>query len=137
MVEEADPHPELCDALVGFLKALVSGGEPLGLLADYQATLLASTGLWPDLTRCLLCNRPAPPGRAGYFSATQGGLICRDCINRVAEKCKVSGLVLDALRRRAFSLESAPGAFELLDYTIAHMLGRRPGLSRFIRGQVR
>lgn len=137
MVEEADPHPELFDALVGLLAGLVGGGEPLPLLAGYQARLLTAVGLWPDLTRCMICNREAPPGRAGYFSAQQGGLICRDCVNRTAEKCKVNGVVLEALRKNQFSADSAAGGFELLDYTIAHTIGRRPNLSRFIRGKAR
>lgn len=137
MVEEADPHPGLFDALISLLEALAAGGDPLPLLAGYQAALLTVLGFWPDLTRCVRCDRPAPPGRAGYFSAHQGGLICRDCIHRVAEKCKVSGRILDALRRREFLLETAWGGFELLDYAIAHTLGRRPGLSRFIRKKVR
>jgi DNA repair protein RecO (recombination protein O) len=137
MIEEADPHPELFDALIALVQALAQGGEPLPLLVKYQATLLTGVGLWPDLTRCLLCDRQAPPGRAAFFSAHQGGLICRECVNRVAEKQKVNGTVLDALRQGEPSAQSAPGGFDLLDYTIAHTLGRRPHLSRFIRNSVR
>jgi DNA repair protein RecO (recombination protein O) len=165
MVEEADPHPELFDALVQLLEGLVEGGEALPsepeaqardpglrpslalraplappilsptlpLLARYQATLLAAVGLWPDLTRCMLCDKPAPPGRAGFFSAEQGGLICRECVKRVAEKCKVNAGVLEALRQGKFDSTLAPGSFDFLDYAITHVLGRRPDLSRFVR----
>src|SRR5690606_12887091 len=55
MVEEADPHPALFDALVRFLEDLSAGSEPLPLLAGYQTVLLREVGLWPDLTRCVLC----------------------------------------------------------------------------------
>lgn len=137
MVEEADPHPVLFDALVRFLEDLTAGSSPLPLLVRYQATLLREVGLWPDLTRCVLCDRPAPAGRAGFFSAHQGGLICRECVNRVAEKRKINGIALDALRTNVNGPEIAPETFELLDYTIAHTLGRRPGLSRFVAGKVR
>lgn len=137
MVEEADPHPELFDALVAFLGALAAECEPLPRLVGYQSALLTAVGLWPDLSRCMLCSRPAPPGRAGFFSAHQGGLVCRDCVNRVAEKCKANGAVLDALRQGESSNQAASGGFELLDYTIAHTLGRRPELSRFVRGRTR
>jgi DNA repair protein RecO (recombination protein O) len=136
MLEEADPHADLFDALTALLRALAEGGEPLPLLVKYQAALLTGVGLWPDLTRCLLCERQAPPGRAAFFSAHQGGLICRDCVNRVAEKQKVNGTVLEALRRGQFSAQTAPGGFDLLDYTFAHTLGRRPHLSRFIRNGI-
>jgi DNA repair protein RecO (recombination protein O) len=134
MVEEADPHPEVFDALVGLLEGLVAGGEALPLLTRYQATLLAGVGLWPDLTRCMLCDKPAPPGRAGFFSAGQGGLICRDCVNRVPEKTKVNASILDALRKGEFDNTTAPGSFEFLDYTFTHILARRPELSRFVWG---
>lgn len=133
MVEEADPHPELFDALIATLEALVAGHPPLPRLAGYQAALLTAVGLWPDLTRCMLCDRQAPPGRAGYFSAQQGGLICRDCVNRVPEKFKVPAGILEALRQTRFTNPSAHDCFEFLDYTISHALGRRPELTRFIR----
>lgn len=133
MVEEADPHPEVFDALAALLEALAAGGDPVTLLAQYQITLLTAVGLWPDLTRCMICNRAAPPGRAGFFSAHQGGLICRECIGRVAEKRKVNGHTLDVLRQGRPTPESARAVFDLLDYAVAHIIGRRPALSHFIR----
>lgn len=133
MVEEADPHPDVFDALVALLEGLVSGGAALPLLTRYLATLLTGVGLWPDLTRCMLCDKPAPSGLAGFFSAQQGGLICRACVNRVPEKRKVNASILDALRKGEFDATTAPGAFEFLDYTLTHILARRPELSRFVR----
>ncbi len=132
MTEQEDPHPEVFDALAALLEGLNAGAEPLPLLVAYQRVLLGAAGLWPDLTRCVSCNRPAPPGRTGYYSAQQGGLLCRDCEAAHVEKRKVSGIVLDALRMERSPAEQAPPCFELLDYTITHALGRPPALSRMV-----
>ncbi len=70
MTEEADPQPELFDVLASLLAGLSGGDEPLPAVVRYQALLLTAAGLWPDLTRCVICDRPAPPNRAAYYSAT-------------------------------------------------------------------
>lgn len=98
MTEDADPHPELFDALVRLLGHLCACEDPRPLLAGYQRSLLRAAGLWPDLTRCVQCDRPAPLGRAGYFAPHQGGLFCRQCAPAIAEKRLVPAAVLDALR---------------------------------------
>jgi DNA repair protein RecO (recombination protein O) len=132
MTEQEDPHPELYDALAALLGALNGESDPLPLVIAYQSAVLTATGLWPDLTRCVICDRPAPPGRAAYFSAHQGGLVCRACEGPLVEKRKVSAATLTALREGSFEGQVARGVFELLDYTIAHALGRAPALSRFL-----
>jgi recombinational DNA repair protein (RecF pathway) len=101
----------------------------LPTLAAYQRVVLESGGLWPDLMRCVLCGRPAPAGRAGYFSARQGGLVCRSCGPSVVEKRLTSAIVLDALRCHEPIPAHEAGAFELLDYIIACTLGRRVALA--------
>ena len=144
MVEEADPDPELYDALRDLLAALAldrlagvgqglaSGTEPLPLLVGYQCALLRSAGLWPDLSRCVVCGKPAPAGRAGYFAVHQGGLACRDCEPGIVEKRKVAGITLNALREAKLSTETARDAFDLLNYTISHIIGRQPSLARHV-----
>jgi DNA repair protein RecO (recombination protein O) len=132
MTEEADPDPELFDALAALLHDLASGPAVLPQLVAYQMALLTSAGLWPDLTRCVLCNRPAPPGRAGYYSAHQGGLICRNCAANQPETRRAPGAVLDALRAGAVSAELATPVFDLLDYTIGQTMGRPTGLGGFV-----
>lgn len=139
MTEESDPHPELFDAFAALLELLAADGDRgvLAPLVGYQAHLLTSVGLWPDLTRCLLCGRAAPPGRAAYYAPQQGGLVCRNCVAEAGARITVRGSVLDALRGRVFSLEVAAPAFEVLDFTMTHTLGRQLALSRFVRAMAR
>ena len=124
MTEEGDPHPVLFDALAALLADLCRGGDPLTSLVGYQRVLLEQAGFWPDLTRCVVCDRPAPQGRAAFFSAHQGGLVCRICQPKLKESRKVAAAVLTALRQGPCDAVSAPAALELLDYTIAHIIGR-------------
>jgi DNA repair protein RecO (recombination protein O) len=134
MTQENDPHPPLYDALSMHLSA-VAGGEPiLPRLTVYQRAVLETAGLWPDLTRCVICNRPAPAGRAAYFSAQQGGLVCRECTAPLVEKRLVSGPVLTDLREGGAA--QAIEAFRMLDYVIAHAIGRRVALAGRVLGMV-
>lgn len=137
MTEEADPHPELFDALAALLNALATGSLPLVSLVSYQCGLLISAGLWPALDRCMLCNRPAPSGRAGYYSPVQGGLICRQCEPQVSMKTYVGAAALEALRLRRFDSSTSEHIFVTLDATIAIAAGRPMSLSGMIQQQVR
>jgi len=132
MTEEADPHPELFDALAAVLAGLAAGGEPVSLIVAYQCSLIRLVGLWPDLTRCVLCGRLAPPGRGAWFSAHQGGLVCRDCARSVPQRRQVRAETLAAVRENRVSGENAAGAFDLLNYAITETIGRVPVLAKFI-----
>ena len=135
MTVDNDPHPELFDALALSLAALAEDAHPLGQLAGYQCALLSSAGLWPKLTGCVICDRPAPEGRAGYFSAHQGGLICRGCAETAAEKKLVTAATLTSLRGRTWSDKTARGVFDLLNYVISHIIGRPPTTARFVQAE--
>ncbi|NLE59435.1 MAG: DNA repair protein RecO [Planctomycetes bacterium] len=132
MVEEADPDTILFDALRDLLGGLAFGAETLPLLVGYQCALLRSAGLWPDLSRCIVCGKTAPAGRAGFFAVHQGGLACRECESGIIEKRKVSGTTLDALRDANLTPETTRDAFELLNYAISHIIGRQPALARCV-----
>ena len=129
MIEEADPHPDLFDALAELLASLSAGNDPQEGLVSYQCALLRSVGLWPDLTRCVACDRPAPARRAAYFSAQQGGLVCRNCQPTLPETRKVSAAVLTGLREGRWEQNAVRSALELLDYMISYTMGRATSLA--------
>ncbi|HSW46623.1 MAG TPA: DNA repair protein RecO [Phycisphaerae bacterium] len=130
MTEEADPHPQLFDALAGLLAGLCAGDDVTGSLVGYQRVVLEQAGLWPDFTRCVVCDRPAPENRAAYFSARQGGLACRICQPKLREFRKVDAETLTALREDRCGREKAGPALELLDYVIGHVIGRPTSLQK-------
>ncbi|MFO0972293.1 MAG: DNA repair protein RecO [Phycisphaerae bacterium] len=123
-LEESDPHPGLFDALVELLSTL-DANAPLAPLTAYAWTLLREIGLQPALDRCVGCGAAAEPG-AAYFSARQGGLLCRDCEPAHIEKRRVSRAALDLLRRAAAAPDPAAldEAWQLLDYALTETLGR-------------
>lgn len=134
MTEEGDPHPEVFDALAGVLESLGAGeASVLSDLVRYQCALVMAAGLWPDLTRCVMCDRAAPPGRAGYYAAVQGGLVCRACMPRATSPRLVKAAVLAALRDLDITADIAEAAFNLLNETIATAIGRQPLAARHIR----
>lgn len=121
LTEEGDPHPELFGDLIETLRGLASEGPAAPYLPGFQIALLRAVGYAPNLRECVACSRPVAPTGRVYFSAGAGGLLCRDCEPHHVEKRYVPpGLI-----------ETAPQTgdpcawFELLDYHLTHVAGRR------------
>ena len=92
--EDYDPHAELFDALIEFLRDLQrtdNESEALGLLVLFQLTLLKEIGSQPVLSECVNCNRNfGVDWNEIYFSSSANGLICENCEQAFADKLKVS-----------------------------------------------
>ncbi len=125
LTEDWDPHPELFDALILALTELADSDEPFESLASYQRRLLESIGSLPRFDACVLCGRL---DELTHFSSFEGGMICRTCEPEQAEKHEVSKPTWAALAGRA-EPASHVGPFSLMNYHIAHMLGKQPLLA--------
>lgn len=121
LTEEGDPHPGLFEALRGALRALAGTAPPGPTLTGFQAALLRAIGYGPQLAACIDCGRALAPRQPAYYSATAGGLLCRDCEGHHVEKRRVP----DGLA----GTQPGPGGpaawFDLLDYHLTHLAGRR------------
>jgi len=133
LTEDWDAHGELFDALLSMLTALAGAPEPLGAVTKYQFSLLDSIGSLPRFDACVLCGREA---ELTHFSSFEGGLICRHCEGGQVEKCQVSAATMKVLRGLAGAEDhcsqssgTLAGAFTLLNYHIAHLMGREPLLA--------
>lgn len=122
MTLEDDPHPELFDALVQTLGELAGEASPAPQVTTFQRALLEAIGYAPDLSQCVDCRRPVA-GRGGpvFFSAGAGGLLCRDCEGPHVEKWRVRPGVAGTTPASG----DARGWFELMDYHLTHLAGRR------------
>lgn len=121
LTEEADPHPELYSALVGTLRGLAGEGPAAPLIPVFQSDLLRAIGYAPNLDQCMSCGRAIVRGAPVFFSASAGGLLCRDCEGQHIEKWRVSPRLIGTTPQTG-----DPAAwFELLDYHLTHIAGRR------------
>ena len=139
LTEDRDPHQALFDALAAALQALETTPHALHQVVSYQVRLLTEIGLFPNLGRCLECARPWRRQSDWYFTSHQGGLLCRNCESVLVEKRRVrpGAVELLALLAAGDTPEGQArshwiGAFDLLDYHIAHLAGKPAASSEYI-----
>lgn len=128
LTEPGDPHPTLYAALVELLDGLCADTEPAHRLPTFQLELLRAVGYEPNLRECTHCGHAVSGAAIIYFSAVAGGLLCRDCEVHHVEKHRVPPRLLD----RPPSAGDIPGWFELFDYHLAHIAGKRPRTSAIL-----
>jgi DNA repair protein RecO (recombination protein O) len=88
---EAAPHPVAFDLLVGALAALHEGRPAWLTLRLFEVGLLRDVGYEPRLDRCVRCQREWRGQRAAgtlFFSPPGGGLLCRRCAGRDADRAQ-------------------------------------------------
>lgn len=144
LTEEGDAHPELFDALVALLRSLAGGGaappdqwtpgqsDPLAAVVHFQMHLFTSVGLVPIFDGCAACQRQRPSRELEYFSAGQGGMICRDCEPAIVEKRRVTPGVATGLAHGELPANLTAGAFDVLNYAITYAMGRPPKLAAYV-----
>ena len=125
LTEDWDPHDGLFDRLTTCLTELSEADEPLGAVVVYQAALLTAVGSMPVFDVCVRCRRETD---LICFSSFEGGMTCRSCEPTLKERRRVLPATLDILRGKE-TPRSAEGAFALLNYHIAHLMGRSPLLA--------
>ena len=101
LFEEHDPHPDIYDRLEGTLAELATPRAEEAFLA-FQLDLMRESGYLPELGVCVGCNSPMNPREATFFSASHGGVVCRNCEgtmpDRLALDPRLIGLLQTILR---------------------------------------
>lgn len=132
LTEDWDPHERLHDELVATLMRLADAAEVIAEVVTFQHALLDAIGSLPRFDACMLCGRR---DALTHFSSFEGGVICRHCEPAQVEKWQVSSLALSLLSGRpqrpsgAQAASVVEGAFAVLNYHIAHQMGREPRLA--------
>lgn len=132
LTEQGDPHPELYDGLIRLLVSLDANEDVLPGVVAFQRQLLESTGLLPIFDGCAACQRSSQGLQ--YFSAGQGGMICRDCEPAIIEKRRVEPAVASALAQGSIPASGPAEAFDLLNYAITYAMGKASRLAPYING---
>ncbi len=140
LTNEHDPHPDLFDSLIQFLRNLQETKqrpETLTLLILFQLTLLNEAGLKPILNACVNCkNKFRPDWPQVYFSSLANGLICRDCEHAFPDRIKLTKQTINTLadlKKIADTDENT--LFEIEKVLIHHFtetLGRQPKMAKYI-----
>lgn len=152
LTEDWDPHVDLFDHFVATLVELSDASDPLPPLVAFQLGLLSEIGSLPRFEACVVCGRS---GDLTYFTSLEGGMICRHCEAARVEKREVSETTLGVVRwllneRPGSRTDCGPtsskpatvpadsterlstdlsGPFSLLDYHMAHLMGRESRLA--------
>ena len=144
LTEDHDPHPLLFDAMENTLRSLETAPLPLIEIVRYQVSLLTEIGLFPQLDACSECKKNWRRSKGWQFSSHNGGLVCRDCEGELIEKRRLRDGTVELLRsiRGTDAQDSTPnnvweGCFDVLDYHIAHLMGRPASLADYVLPQAR
>lgn len=159
LTEDWDPHVELFDALVAILTALSEAAEALPATVTYQRSLLKSIGSLPRFDACVSCGRTGDlthfssfeggmicrhcgPGQVEKHELTPATLCTLQEICKVGTAQSADGLRSAARNsnrsdgRAADKATPTPamqsllaGPFNVLNYHIAHLMGREPLLA--------
>lgn len=131
--QDYDPHPVLFDHSLATLRQLAVGGEVRSLITAYEWTWLSELGLRPELDGCVSCSTTQPVG-ALAFSPMAGGIVCASCAPLQRDRRPISRPALQVLQEIAVGeLPTVTDEVrQLMGYSVACVLGRRPRLLAFL-----
>ena len=138
--QEYDPHPELFDAFVTFVKDAGGGTddrEVISLLIVFQITLLGGVGLSPVLKHCANCKSAFSRDRRHgiYFSSSATGLVCRDCEQAFVDKIKISEKAADCLCDLKLLAKCEMRVLKEIEKMIVHhfteLMHRKPKMAKY------
>jgi DNA repair protein RecO (recombination protein O) len=137
--QEHDPHPELFDESMTFLKRLDENADnkvPAFLIA-FEFAMLTYTGSIPITDRCANCKRTfGEDWKQYYFSISARGLICRDCeaafVDKKAITLETAVCLNDTQKCENSKSAVLLQAEELLVEYITYVLERKPRTAQMV-----
>jgi DNA repair protein RecO (recombination protein O) len=144
LTDDYDPHPELFDAAQQALAALAGQGSIVAVILRFELMTLAALGHMPSLMACVECGQPVERSGRVAFGLLSGGVLCRNCRPGKTQVVAVSAPALTVLDQLA---EPSNDAFQnteidrrlmgelrgLMNGYVAHLLGHRPQMHRYLR----
>jgi recombinational DNA repair protein (RecF pathway) len=152
LTNDYDPHPELFDSFLQFLKNTNEGQQRdegrgmrdegrciLSFLILFQLSLLKEIGLQPILNYCVNCKTKFEnrvPRYEVYFSSSANGLVCRDCETSFPDKIRLSKNAANCLTNLKMLAESNEKTLKEIEKVLVHhfteVLGRPPKMAKYI-----
>ncbi len=147
LTEDYDPHPELFDSFLQFLRDVKTGENQhriLALLILFQLALLKEVGVQPVLSCCTNCKTPHRRQTAGgetFFSSAANGIICRDCQGAFPDRVRLSRPAANCLADLKIIAQVQPLTLnEIEKILIAHftgILGHQPKMIKYFSKTLR
>jgi len=148
MTGEVEPNPEMFRVLLRALHAF--GGEELARsIAEFELGVLRCAGLAPATEKCAACGGSLAGERKLFFSAGQGGCLCKGCGAAEPAAFAVTAGTVAAMRllgnahedgRSSMLKLSGAGAAELrrvLRSYLRYVLGREPRMWKYMTNALR
>lgn len=134
LTNDYDPHPQLFDHFLQFLK---STGAMISLLILFQLALLKEVGLQPILNACVNCKNNFSQDRPqSYFSSSANGLVCRDCEDSFPDRIKLTSTAANTLSNLKLIAETNEKTLneieKVLIYHFTEILHRPPKMAKYI-----
>jgi DNA repair protein RecO (recombination protein O) len=99
LFEEHDPHPQLFDRLETTIPEL-SGRRREEVFLSFEIDLLRESGYLPELVACVTCGSgmDSAANPRAFFSAAQGGVVCRNCESTTPDRREIDPRLLRMLQ---------------------------------------
>jgi DNA repair protein RecO (recombination protein O) len=140
--QDYDPHPNLFDAALAALRDFGADGISLPLrLAGFELAMIQELGYSPILDRCAACTRPLTDETGMAFSATVGGILCRECQTGQRDRLAIGAETVRVLRvlaqpGEAWRSDCRPALRgelrRVLGYYVSSLMGKRPRLLPYL-----
>jgi DNA repair protein RecO (recombination protein O) len=146
LTNDYDPHPELFDSFLQFLKntneqqaARTQNRDTIALLILFELALLKEVGLQPILNYCVNCKTKfenRAPGTELYFSSSANGIVCRDCEVSFPDKIRLSrngaGCLTNLKMLAETNKKTLSEVEKVLVRHLTEILGRPPKMAKHI-----
>jgi DNA repair protein RecO (recombination protein O) len=143
LTHDYDPHPELFDSFLQFLKRTRDTGHEsrvtISLLILFQLTLLREIGLMPILNACANCKTShgtRATSHEFYFSSSANGLICKDCEASFPDKVKLTKNTADCLANTKLLAEAQEKTLNEIEKVLVkhftEILHHQPKIAKYI-----
>ncbi|MBX7166822.1 MAG: DNA repair protein RecO [Pirellulales bacterium] len=143
LTHDYDAHPALFDVAEHTLLALATSGSIPALLLRFELAALVLLGHLPSLRFCVECGASVEPTGRVAFAQLAGGVLCPRCRPGKPQVISVSGpavllleqfadLESDAWSRVALERPLAGELRGVMNNYLAHLIGKRPKLHRYL-----
>jgi DNA repair protein RecO (recombination protein O) len=135
-LEENVPQERLYDLLFHAFLELDSGKRsPEELSVYFQLKFLEFSGLEPEISRCMVCQKPLDEIQhvRVMVDLKQGGLICNDCGNFLPSRVYLSK---GALKQMLWFRTAEPGKGSVIRFSKASLMECLDFLERFVAYQM-